>query len=110
MGRPQRTALIVGHFDRCARLCAVPVRDVACENPGVAGKHAAGGFPVHPDFDHRMACRRAIRSSVEGCVENSRIRLWPVNGLMMNMWAVAGEASIGIRFDQPSSLPSAFTR
>ena len=44
-----------------------------------------------------------MRSSVEGCVENSRIMLWPENGLMMNMWAVEGEASIGMLLDQLSS-------
>ena len=32
--------------------------------------------------------------------------LCPVNGLMMNMCAVAGEASIGMRLDQDSSFCS----
>ncbi len=36
--------------------------------------------------------------------------LRPVNGLMMNMCAVAGEASIGIRFDQVSSFCRALIR
>src|ERR1035441_5980619 len=52
----------------------------------------------------QMACRRAMRSSVEGCVENRRMMLWPVKGLMMNMWAVEGEASMGICLDQVSSF------
>src|SRR5690348_1817068 len=98
------TAAPVRHLHRFARLGAVAVRDVAGENPRVAGGDALGRLPVDPHFVHRMACRRAIRSSVEGCVENSRIRLLPVNGLMMNRCAVAGEASIGIRFDQVSSF------
>ena len=54
------------------------------------------------------ACKRAILSSVEGWVENMRMKLWPLNGLMINKCAVAGFTSdIGMRFDQVSSLPSA---
>jgi hypothetical protein len=45
------------------------------------------------------AIKRLMRSSVEGCVEKSRIRTLPVNGLMMNMCAVSGEAWIGMRFE-----------
>ena len=37
---------------------------------------------------------RAMRSSVEGCVENSRIMLSPLKGLMMNRCAVAGFTSV----------------
>ena len=47
-----------------------------------------------------------MRSSVGGCVENSFMNAEPLNGLMMNMCAVAGDASIGIRCDQPSSFCS----
>ncbi len=36
-----------------------------------------------------------MRSAVAGWVENRRIRLAPVNGLMMNRCAVEGVASIG---------------
>ena len=32
-------------------------------------------------------------------VENRRMMLCPVNGLMMNMWAVEGKASMGMRFE-----------
>lgn len=59
---------------------------------------------------YRIAWRRAIRSSVEGCVEKSRSSDPPLNGLIMNMWAVAGEASMGSRFDQVSSFPNAEIR
>ena len=48
-----------------------------------------------------------MRSSVDGCVENSLISHWPVFGLMMNMCAVAGVASMGIRLDQFSSFCNA---
>jgi hypothetical protein len=69
------------------------IGDVAREDPRVAGGNAAGSLAVDADFVHRMACNRAMRSAVAGCVENRRIMLWPVNGLMMNMWAVAGGAA-----------------
>src|SRR5262249_18002301 len=108
MGRPQRTALGIGHSHRRSRLRAVTVGNVARENPRVPRGHPVGSLAVYPDFVHRIACSRAMRSSVEGCVENSRMMLCPVNGLMMNMCAVAGEASIGIRFDQLSSFCNAF--
>src|SRR4051794_11116492 len=104
MSGPERPSARVRDSDGLARLDAVPLCDVAGENPGMAGGDPIGRLPVHLDFVHRNACRRATRSSVEGCVENRRMRLWPVNGLMMNMCAVAGDASIGMRFDQVSSF------
>ena len=58
---------------------------------------------------YRICISRAMRCSVEGCVENSRIMDPPLNGLMMNMWAVAGEASMGMRLDQFSSFCKAET-
>src|SRR5579875_3329938 len=70
----------------------------------MTGGGAVRRLPVHADLVHRSACRRSMRSSVEGCVENSRIMVSPVNGLIMNIWAVAGEASIGMRFDHVSSF------
>src|SRR5581483_5083772 len=100
----ERPSAWIGNFHRLARLSAVAISDITGEDPGVPAADAIGGFPIDPDLIHRIACRRAMRSSVEGCVENSRIRLWPVNGLMMNRCAVAGEASIGIRFDHVSSF------
>ena len=45
-----------------------------------------------------------MRSSVGGCVENNFMKADPLNGLMMNMCAVEGDASIGIRCDQLSSF------
>src|SRR5258706_12436533 len=45
-----------------------------------------------------------MRSSVEGCVENKLRNIRPLNGLMMNRCAVAGEASIGICFEYVSSF------
>jgi hypothetical protein len=32
----------------------------------VAGSDAGGRLPVDADFDHRIAARRAMRSSVDG--------------------------------------------
>ena len=40
--RAQRPAARVGHFDGCARLRAVAIRDVARENPRMPGGDAAG--------------------------------------------------------------------
>ena len=104
MSGPERATARVADLNRLARLGAVPVRDVACENPGMPGGGPVGRLPVDADFVHRNACRRAILSSVDGCVENSRMMVSPVNGLMMNMCAVAGEASMGIFFDHVSSF------
>src|SRR3954453_2603911 len=104
MCRPQGPPARVADLHRFARLSAVPIDNVARENPGMTGGDPVGRLPVDADFVHRNACRRAIRSWVEGCVENSRIRLSPVNGLIINMCAVAGEASMGIRFDHVSSF------
>ena len=42
-------------------------------------------LPVHFDNVHRIACKRAMRDSVDGCVEKMRINDSPVNGWMMNM-------------------------
>lgn len=36
--------------------------------------------------DHASSSKRAMRSSVGGCVEKSFVRLWPVSGSTMNMW------------------------
>ena len=110
MRSAERLSPLVGYFDGGASLRAIAVGEVAGEDPRMTGGDPAGRLPVHADFVHRIACKRAIRSSVEGWVENRRIMLWPVNGLMMNMWAVAGEASIGIRFDQVSSFCSPLMR
>ena len=97
--RAERPPALVRDSYSFARLGAVPIRDVARKDPRVPGGDAIGRLPVDPHFVHRWACSRAMRFSVEGCVENRFIRLLPVNGWMMNMWAVAGEASMGMRFD-----------
>ena len=116
----ERPAAKVGDFDGLAGLRTVAVEKVAGEDPRVTGRDSVGSFAVDADFEHvsggrtgrpaplayRMASKRAIRSSVEGWVENRRIRLWPVNGLTMNMCAVDGLASIGIRLDHVSSFCS----
>jgi len=104
MRRAQRAAAEVRHLYGFTGLGAIAIGDVARKNPRMAGGNAAGCLPVDADFVHRMACKRAIRSAVAGCVENRRIMLWPVNGLMMNIWAVAGDASMGMRLDQVSSF------
>ena len=83
--RAEGAAALVGDLDGLAGLGAVAVHDVAGEDPRVAGGDPVGRLPVYPDFVHRIACRRAMRSSVEGWVEKRRMIDWPVNGLMMNM-------------------------
>ena len=45
-----------------------------------------------------------MRASVGGWLLKSAIRPAPEKGLMMNMWAVDGDASMGMRFDQLSSF------
>ena len=102
--RAQRPAPRIGHLDGLARLGAIAIGDIAGEDPRVPGGHAVGALAGHADFIHRISCKRAMRSSVDGWVENRRMKLWPVKGLMMNMWAVEGEASMGMRFDQVSSF------
>ena len=82
-----------------SRRCVIALDDVACEDPGMTGGYTVGSLAVDFDFRQRIACRRAIRSSVEGCVEKSRISAWPLNGLTMNRCCVAGEASMGIRLE-----------
>gem|GEM_PF-4151295 len=52
-----------------------------------------------------------MRSSVEGWVLKSRTKLPPEKGLMMNMWAVAGEpAVIGTCWLHAAILRSALAR
>ena len=98
MRDPHRAALVIRHLHDIAGLSGATLGDVTREDPRVARFDPAGSLPVHPYRGQRIACSRAIRSAVEGCVENSFIMTFPpVKGLMMNMWAVAGEASIGMR-------------
>jgi hypothetical protein len=104
MGRAEGAASLVGDLHGLAMQGAAAIGYVTGENPRVAGGGALGRLPVDADFIHRMACKRAMRSSVDGCVENRRISDCPVKGLMMNMWAVEGVASMGIRCDQVSSF------
>ena len=75
----------IGDPDGLAGLGAVAIGDVAGEDPRMTGGDAVGRLAVHADFVHRISCRRAMRSSVEGWVEKSFMKLWPVKGLMMNM-------------------------
>src|ERR1035437_2002791 len=110
VSRAERTSARIGDPHRLAGLGAIAIGDIAGENPGVPAGHAVGAFAADADFIlrihriHRAACKRAMRSSVEGWVENKRMTLWPKKGLTMNMWAVAGEASMGMRLDQVSSF------
>src|SRR4051812_7773799 len=99
MRRSDRAIARVHHLHRIPGLGAAAVREVAGEDPRMAARHTIGGLAIYADFIQQLACRRAIRSSVEGCVENSRMMLSPVKGLMMNMCAVEGVASIGMRFE-----------
>src|SRR5712692_1717684 len=99
MRRADRAIARVHYLHRLARLCTAAIGDVAGEDPRMAAGDSIGGLAIDSDFVQRIACSRAIRSSVEGCVENRRMMLCPVNGLMMNMWAVEGVASMGMRFE-----------
>lgn len=65
----------------------------------VAGGAPRVGWRRGPKAQRASASSRAMRFSVEGWVEKSRISAWPLNGWMMNMCAVAGEASMGIRLE-----------
>ena len=86
-------------------------RRFAREDPGwpEATRSAAFRFTLTERIKRWPSARAspgacAMRSSVGGCVENSLMNADPLNGLMMNMCAVAGDASMGIRCDQPSSF------
>ena len=73
--RAKRPTVNGGHADGFAGLGSAAVDDVAGEDPGMPRGHAIGRFAIDTDFGQRMACRRAMRCSVEGCVENSRMML-----------------------------------
>ncbi len=80
----------VDHGDGVTGSRAATLDDVARENPGMAARHpirrlAVDSNGVHRGAGHASAWSRAIRCSVAGCVENSRIMLCPLKGLMMNM-------------------------
>ncbi len=78
--------------DIASRGCAA-ILHVARENPGMSGRSPPGALRGNADdWGYRIASRRAIRCSVDGCVEKRFIMLRPLNGLMMNMCAVAGSA------------------
>src|SRR5436190_39872 len=66
MGDAESAAARVDDLDRLAGLDAVAAGNVAGEDPGVAGGGAVGRLAVDTDFVHRIAWRRAMRSSVEG--------------------------------------------
>ena len=83
-------ALGVGHTDGVAGLGIAAIGDVARKDPGMAAGRAIGSLAVYFDeiqralyrrrryASPRMASRRAIRSSVEGWVENRRVMPpWP---------------------------------
>jgi hypothetical protein len=75
-----------GDEDGIAGGGSATVEDIAGEDPGVAGGDPGGAFRGDADGGgYRMASRRAIRFSVEGCVENRFMSDRPVKGLMMNM-------------------------
>src|SRR5579863_4727477 len=98
MGHAERPAAEVGDLHGGAGLDAVEICNVAGKDPGMAGGDPIGRLPVHSDGVHLMACRRAMRSSVDGCVEKSRMNQAPVCGCMINRCAVEGVASMGMRF------------
>jgi len=87
VGCAEQASTGCGHPDGIARFGFAPVDDVARIDPNMAGQKTVRASPGDADcwFTQRMACRRAIRSSVEGWVEKIRIRLWPLNGLMINI-------------------------
>ena len=100
MSDAERTPIRIENGHDRAGLGIAPVGDIARKDPRVPGRDAIGAFAVDPYFDQRIACSLAIRSAVDGCVENSFEKTPPPpNGMMMNMCAVAGEASIGMRFE-----------
>lgn len=66
MGDAERAAVRAGHLHDGAGLGTAAVGYVTRENPGVAGGEAAGRLAVDADFGQRIACRRAMRSAVEG--------------------------------------------
>src|SRR4030043_336496 len=57
-----------------------------------------------------MALRRATLSSMGGWVLNRFMRLRPVRGLTINMWAVAGLAFMGARSTPMASFSNARAR
>jgi hypothetical protein len=95
----QRTAAEIADLDGGSGLGAVKVCDIARENPRMAGSDAVGRFSADAGFVLRMACRRRMRSSVEGWVENKLPKPMPSFGLMMKRCAVEGVASIGMRLE-----------
>src|ERR1700722_11089419 len=119
MRGPERSPARIGHNDGLAGSSLAAIEKVAREYPGMAGCDAVGPFPINPDgvqvlslascqAPRRIASSRAIRSSVDGWVENRRMRVWPENGLMMNKCAVAGFTScIEIYLDTATCCPTA---
>ena len=89
---------------------SLPVR---CQNvgvpEGVSGRCFSSPQPPAPD-QPRPCSSAAIRFSVGGWLLKSEPILPMEKGLMMNMCAVAGLASIGIARDAASIFRSALTR
>ncbi len=87
MGRAKRGAVRAGNYNRVSGRGFPAIQHIARENPGMSGGQPISRFAIDPNSMQtssvpvsrctvqRMACRRAIRSSVDGCVENIRIRL-----------------------------------
>ena len=99
MSGAERAALRIDHLHHSAGFGAAAVGHVTRKDPRMSGGDPVGPLAVDAYFVQRIACSRAMRSAVEGCVEKSLDHPPPPNGLMMNMCAVAGVASIGIRFE-----------
>ena len=100
MSDAERTPVRIEDRDYGAGLGAASVGDITRKDPRVPGRDAIGAFTVDPYLDQRIACSLAMRSAVDGCVENSFEKTPPPpNGMMMNMCAVAGLAYIGMRFE-----------
>jgi hypothetical protein len=90
MRRTERSSGGVGDLDGFPGLRAVSIRDVAREDPGVAGGDACGGFPGDADFSHEAAPAGAIEK--KGA---SKTRMW---GRLAGRQP-AGRLSIGPRGD-----------
>ena len=110
MERAEQAVTGIKNENRIAGLGSPPIDDVARIDPGMARGDAVCCFSIYPDAIHAeytrflSAASAATRSSVGGWVENSFMNAEPLNGLMMNMCAVAGDASIGMRCDHDSSF------
>src|SRR6185369_1796829 len=95
----------VDHLHDRAGFSAAASGHVTGKNPRMAGSDAVRAFAADTYLDQRIAWSRAMRSAVDGCVEKSLDSPpAPPSGFMMNRCAVAGVASMGIRWEYMSSF------